>query len=261
MDMFLKQDELAVEQYASRKAMGEAAAKEVAAKIAGLQREKESVNIIFAAAPSQNEFLEALIAAPGIDWRRVNGFHMDEYIGLAADAPQGFGNFLRGRLFGRLPFGQVFYLDGQAADPQAECARYSALLAEYPADIVCLGIGENGHIAFNDPHVARFDDPVRVKVVDLDDKCRRQQVHDGCFQSLDEVPTQAFTLTIPILMSAAYTFCIVPASTKAEAVYNTLYAPLCEEYPSTILREKENARLYLDMESGSLLPVEILTNP
>ncbi len=120
MDMFLKQDELAVEQYASRKAMGEAAAKEVAAKIAGLQREKESVNIIFAAAPSQNEFLEALIAAPGIDWRRVNGFHMDEYIGLAADAPQGFGNFLRGRLFGRLPFGQVFYLDGQAADPQAE---------------------------------------------------------------------------------------------------------------------------------------------
>lgn len=178
MDMFLKQDELAVEQYASRKAMGEAAAKEVAAKIAGLQREKESVNIIFAAAPSQNEFLEALIAAPGIDWRRVNGFHMDEYIGLAADAPQGFGNFLRGRLFGRLPFGQVFYLDGQAADPQAECARYSALLAEYPADIVCLGIGENGHIAFNDPHVARFDDPVRVKVVDLDDKCRRQQVHD-----------------------------------------------------------------------------------
>lgn len=146
---------------------------------------------------------------------------MDEYIGLAADAPQGFGNFLRGRLFGRLPFGQVFYLDGQAADPQAECARYSALLAEYPVDIVCLGIGENGHIAFNDPHVARFDDPVRVKVVDLDDKCRRQQVHDGCFASLGQVPTHALTLTIPALTAASGMYCIVPAQTKARAVHDT----------------------------------------
>ena len=178
---------------------------------------------------------------------------MDEYIGLAADAPQGFGNFLRGRLFGRLPFGQVFYLDGQAADPQAECARYSALLAEYPADIVCLGIGENGHIAFNDPHVARFDDPVRVKVVDLDDKCRRQQVHDGCFASLGQVPTHALTLTIPALTAAPGMYCIVPAQTKARAVHDTVYGEITTACPASILRTKTGAKLYLDPDSGALL--------
>ena len=255
MDMFLKQDELAVEQYASRKAMGEAAAKEVAAKIAGLQREKESVNIIFAAAPSQNEFLEALIAAPGIDWRRVNGFHMDEYIGLAADAPQGFGNFLRGRLFGRLPFGQVFYLDGQAADPQAECARYSALLAEYPADIVCLGIGENGHIAFNDPPVADLFDDNFAKEVKLDDVCRMQQVHDGCFASFDLVPEKAITLTVPTLLRTSKLICAVPGSTKATAAYDMLNGPIGVECPASSLRLHPDATLYLDADAAALLKV------
>ena len=120
--------------------------------------------------------------------------------------------------------------------------------------LICMGIGENGHIAFNDPHVADFNDKAWMKVVDLAPQCRLQQVHDGCFPSLNEVPHQAFTLTIPVLMSATYTFCIVPATTKAQAIYNTLYAPVSEKYPSTILRNKENARLYLDMDSASLLP-------
>ena len=246
-------DKLNVKVYQTREEMGKAAAEEAAAAIRAAIAAKGEINMIFAAAPSQNEFLAHLIADKSIDFTKINAFHMDEYIGLAADAPQGFGNFLRGRLFGRLPFGQVFYLDGQAADPQAECARYSALLAEYPADIVCLGIGENGHIAFNDPHVARFDDPVRVKVVDLDDKCRRQQVHDGCFASLGQVPTHALTLTIPALTVAPGMYCIVPAQTKARAVHDTVYGEITTACPASILRTKTGAKLYLDPDSGALL--------
>lgn len=224
----------------------------MAAKIAGLQREKESVNIIFAAAPSRNEFLEALIAAPGIDWRRVNGFHMDEYIGLAADAPQGFGNFLRGRLFGRLPFGQVFYLDGRRLITGGVCTIFG-VVGRISGRYRLSGHRRERHIAFNDPHVARFDDPVRVKVVDLDDKCRRQQVHDGCFASLGQVPTHALTLTIPALTAAPGMYCIVPAQTKARAVHDTVYGEITTACPASILRTKTGAKLYLDPDSGALL--------
>ncbi|WP_293709956.1 6-phosphogluconolactonase [uncultured Parabacteroides sp.] len=257
----LKKNKLTVQVFPDRQSMGKSAASDVAQAICKLLKEKEEINMIFAAAPSQNDFLAALIADKSIAWNRINAFHMDEYIGLDPNAPQGFGNFLSEHIFAKVAFKQVYYIQAKKDGFEAECERYTRLLSERAIDIICMGIGENGHIAFNDPHVADFNDKDWMKVVDLAPQCREQQVHDGCFQSLDEVPTQAFTLTIPILMSAAYTFCIVPASTKAEAVYNTLYAPLCEEYPSTILREKENARLYLDMESGSLLPVEILTNP
>ena len=179
---------------------------------------------------------------------------MDEYIGLSPDAPQGFGNFLKERLFDKVPFRNVYYIPNDATDHADAIAGYSRLLADKGVDIVCMGIGENGHIAFNDPHVADFADPLPMKVVELDPRCRRQQVNDGCFHTLAEVPERAFTLTIPVLMSAPCTFCIVPARTKAGAVYNTLYAPISEQNPSTILRRKENARLYLDADSASLLP-------
>lgn len=249
----LKKNELTVKIYPTRLEMGINAASEVADRIHTLLQKREQINMIFAAAPSQNEFLEALIADKTIDWSRINAFHMDEYIGLAANAPQGFGNFLKERLFGRLPFKSVFYINGQAKATNTECIRYSELLQKYPVDIVCLGIGENGHIAFNDPHVADFNDSSLVKVVSLDDKCRMQQVHDGCFKELSDVPLQAFTLTIPALTSAKYMYCVVPAKTKARAVFNTLYGDVSEVCPASILRRKKGAVLYLDADSASTI--------
>ncbi|WP_455642928.1 glucosamine-6-phosphate deaminase [Parabacteroides sp.] len=250
----MKIDNLSIYIFPDRQAMGRQAATDVSVAIRELLERKAEIGMIFAAAPSQNEFLAALTADPSIPWGRVNAFHMDEYIGLSPDAPQGFGNFLKERLFDRVSFRNVYYIPNDATDPAAAIAGYSRLLAGKGVDIVCMGIGENGHIAFNDPHVADFADPVPMKVVELDPRCRRQQVNDGCFSTLAEVPERAFTLTIPVLMSAPYTFCIVPARSKAEAVYNTLYAAVSERNPSTILRRKENARLYLDAGSASLLP-------
>lgn len=178
---------------------------------------------------------------------------MDEYIGLDQDAPQGFDNFLRDRLFEVANFKSVHYLQGNASDPDDECRRYSALLNSHKIDIVCMGIGENGHIAFNDPHVAHFDDKKLVKVVELDEMCRTQQVNDGCFDSIDQVPTHALTLTIPALMSGDNIFCIVPAKTKAKAVLSTIKGDIEEACPASILRNHGNAILYIDSDSGSLI--------
>lgn len=240
--------------YDTRAEMGFCAADEAAA-IRGVLAQKEECNMIFAAAPSQNEMLAALASQPGIEWNRVNAFHMDEYIGLAPDAPQGFANFLRAAIFTKVPFRSVNCLDGTAAsrDPAAECARYSQLLRRFPVDITCMGIGENGHIAFNDPPVADFDDPALVKPVALDEICRNQQVHDGCFATLDDVPTHALTLTVPALMHAAQVFCVVPAATKARAVRDTLLGDIRTACPASILRRHPAATLYLDADSASLL--------
>jgi glucosamine-6-phosphate deaminase len=175
---------------------------------------------------------------------------MDEYIGLRPYAEQAFGNFLRQRLFDQAPFLSVEYIDGNAVDTAEECSRYSQLLKRYPTDIVCMGIGENGHIAFNDPPVADFADPLLVKVVELDGSCRRQQVNDGCFLSLQEVPTHAITLTVPALMAGRFVYCMVPGTLKAEAVYNTLKQNIAEAYPSTILRRHTKAELFLDEDSA-----------
>ena len=252
MNVMMK-DLLRVEKHDSRPEMGLAAGNAAAAKIRELLETQASVNIIFAAAPSQNEMLEALIAAPGIDWSRVNAFHMDEYVGLPAGAPQAFGNFLKEHIFDRLPFGRVEYIDGHTSDGAAECARYAALLEKFPTDIVLMGIGENGHIAFNDPHVAFFDDPEVIKLVELDQVCRQQQVNDGCFAALDDVPTHAYTLTIPTLVRAPWLFCTVPAPTKAEAVKNTVLGEVSERCPASILRTRPNAILFCDPDSGRYL--------
>ncbi len=242
----LNKDLLEIQIYPSRPEMGTAAAAQAVEYIRQQLTVKPTLNIVFAAAPSQNEFLAAMAAAD-IDWGRINAFHMDEYIGLGPDAPQGFGNFLRLAIFDRVPFKEVFYLAGK------DCGEYARLLENYPTDIVFMGIGENGHIAFNDPHVAFFDDPARVKPVELDEKCRRQQVNDGCFAALDDVPTHAVTLTIPALMAAPRIFCIVPAPTKAEAVRNTIEGPVAEACPASVLRRHRSATLYLDADSSALL--------
>ena len=244
-------DKLNVKVYQTREEMGKAAAEEAAAAIRAAIAAKGEINMIFPAAPSQNEFLAHLIADKSIDFTKINAFHMDEYIGLPADAPQGFGNFLRERLFERVPFKTVNTIDSTAADPEAECRRYAALLQAHPCDIVCMGIGENGHIAFNDPHVADFGDKAAVKVVALDETCRQQQVNDGCFARLDDVPTHALTLTIPTLTAPEAVFCIVPAKTKANAVYAALRGGITEACPASILRRHANATLYCDADSAA----------
>lgn len=244
---------LVVKCFHTRDEMGQAAAVAVAERLKRLLETKQEVNVVFAAAPSQNEFIAALIQTEGINWERVNAFHMDEYIGLPDSHPQRFGNFLKERIFSRLPLGKVHYLNGGNSDSQAECMRYAELLERYPLDIVCMGIGENSHIAFNDPHVADFEDKHAVKVVDLDMACRQQQVNDGCFAVLEDVPTHALTLTIPAMMDAQYIYCIVPGKNKAVAVKHTLTSDIQQLYPSSILRRHPNAELYIDADSASLL--------
>lgn len=243
---------LPVRIYDTRRNMGEAAAADVAACIRELLAVKQEIYMIFAAAPSQNEFLAALAATPGIEWGRIHALHMDEYVGLPADAPQGFGNFLRAAIFGQVPFASVDYI-GTGSDSDETCRRYAALLQGIQVDIVCMGIGENGHIAFNDPPVADFNDPLTVKKVALDETCRLQQVHDGCFARIEEVPRYAVTLTVPTMFHARYIFCIVPAPTKANAVRATVCGPVSEQCPASILRTHEHAILYTDSDSAALL--------
>jgi glucosamine-6-phosphate deaminase len=250
----VRKDKLLVRIYESRQESGIQASRDVAAKIREVLAEKPEANLVFASAPSQNEFLEGLLRNPDIQWEKVNAFHMDEYIGLHREAPQGFGRFIRDRLWGKVPMKSTHFLDGNAPDLEEECQRYAGLLEMYPVDIVCLGIGENGHIAFNDPPVADFHDAKAVKVVELDAACRQQQVHDGCFASLAEVPAHALTLTIPALMKGKHLFTMVPGKTKKEAVSHTLTDAVGTQCPATILRTHADATLYLDADSAALLP-------
>ncbi|HEY0273130.1 MAG TPA: glucosamine-6-phosphate deaminase [Chitinophaga sp.] len=244
-----KKDQLRVNVFTDRRALGRDAAGMAAQRLQELTAAQAQVNVIFAAAPSQNEFLEALAARTDIDWPKINAFHMDEYLGLPANAPQSFGHFLRSRIFEKVPFAAVFYLDGNAPDTDAACDHYTQLLRENPPDVVCMGIGENTHIAFNDPHAADFKDRQWVKQVALDAACRQQQVNDGCFASIAEVPTHAITLTVPALMQAPAVYCMVPGPTKRQAVRHTLLEPVSSAFPSTILRTHGNAMLFLDRDS------------
>jgi glucosamine-6-phosphate deaminase len=246
-------DHLHVDVYPTRDEMGKSAAKDAAAQIHELLNTKAFVNIIFAAAPSQNEMLFHLASHQDIVWSRVNAFHMDEYVGLNKNAPQRFGHFLDKAIFGKLPFHELHYINGNASNPEEECSHYAALLEANPVDVVCMGIGENTHIAFNDPHVADFNDPSMVKLVALDEVSRMQQVHDGCFASIEEVPRTAITLTVPALMKAASIFCVVPGINKAQAIYHTINSPVSALYPSTALRQHVHAALYLDLKSASMV--------
>jgi len=247
----ITKEKLQVKIFETRAELGAAAAETLTEKIRELLKGKEYVNIIFAAAPSQNEFL-AELNKKSVDWGRINAFHMDEYVGLDKDAPQGFGNFLKDRLFSKVAFREVHYMNGNA-DVKEECKRYSDLLLKYPTDIVCLGIGENTHLAFNDPHVADFNDPEIVKVVDLDKDCRTQQVNDGCFTTIDKVPTHALTITIPALFKSTYAYAVVPGKFKANAIYHTLNSEINELHPSTLLRKHDQAILFIDENSASKL--------
>lgn len=249
----ITKDKLLVKIYETRPQMGKEAAKDAAEYINTVLKDKQELNIVFAAAPSQNEFLESLLTYD-IAWNKINAFHLDEYIGLDAKAPQRFGNFLKDHIFGKADFKSIHYLETTGKeDPETVCKEYEKLLEKNPADIVFMGVGENGHIAFNDPHVAKFDDKEVVKIIDLDHACRQQQVNDGCFSNIDQVPTQAYTLTIPALMSAKKIFCIVPGSTKSEAIKNTILGKIAETCPASILRKHDDAILYCDADSAKYL--------
>ena len=233
--------------FTMRQEMGHAAARAAADFLRHALSQQDIVRAIFAAAPSQNEMLAALCETERIDWQRVVAFHMDEYLGLDSAASQRFAAFLNERLFDRLPFREVHLIDPEGIDP---VKHYESLLKDSPIDLVCLGIGENGHLAFNDPHVADFDDSHWVKVVELDDMCRQQQVNDGCFAAFDDVPKRAITLTIPALLSGKRLICTVPGATKRQAVLKTLNDPISTVCPATILRNHAACTLFLDGDSA-----------
>jgi glucosamine-6-phosphate deaminase len=233
----------------TRAEMGQRAGRHAASVIEQAIARHGEARIILASAPSQDETLATLLAA-SVDWARVTIFHMDEYLGLPEHHPQTFRAYQRAHVLNRA-HGATFYgIAGEKADTAAECARYGALLAESPIHLCCLGIGENGHLAFNDPPVADFKDRALVKVVELDDACRKQQVHDGCFDSLKDVPTHALTLTIPALMHAEVLVCSVPGPRKAKAVKATVHGPISEACPATVMRRHSSATLYLDADSA-----------
>jgi len=209
--------------------------------------------VILATGNSQLQFLDALIALGGVDWSRVILFHMDEYLGIDDQHRASFRRYMRERVESRVKPKAFHYLAGDALLPLAECERYAQLLMAQPIDLCCLGIGENGHVAFNDPPVADFADPHRVKLVKLDEACRLQQVGEGHFATLEAVPQYAFTLTIPMLCSAQRMLCIVPERRKAQAVLDALNGPVSTQCPASILRTKDHCTLFLDADSASLL--------
>ncbi len=244
---------LSVRVYAKQSELAEDAAQIARHHLLQTLAVQETASIIFACATSQVQFLEALVTLPGLDWLRIIVFHMDEYLGLPADHPASFRRFLRERLVSRVKPGTVHYVEGDALQPLEECDRYTRLLQAQPIDLCCLGIGENGHIAFNDPPVADSADPRSLKIVKLDLACRQQQVGEGFYPSLDAVPQYALTLTIPALCSARQMLCIVPEKRKAQAVRDALHGPISTSCPASILRKQPHCTLFLDVDSASLL--------
>jgi len=236
-------DQLEVSIFENLDEMGKASALHVARQIREVANQKDEVRIIFASAASQLEFLSQLLKQKDILWKKITAFHMDEYHTLPEDAPQRFGNFLREHLFQHISFGEIHYM-GEDLNSYAEKIKAA------PIDIACLGIGENGHLAFNDPPVADFSDSQMLKTVELDEICRQQQVNDGAFETLSDVPETAVTLTIPALMEAEFLSVVVPGASKAKAVEQTLFGEISTQCPASVLRLHPSATLFLDNQSS-----------
>jgi glucosamine-6-phosphate deaminase len=252
-DRTMRVEQLDVQIYASNDAMGAAAAQQAVEILRAAIAARGKANLVLATGNSQLSFHQALRKLSGVDWSKVSVFHMDEYAGMKADHPASFRRFLHEKIIDYIKPAAFYGVQGDTPDWEAECQRYTALLKAHPVDLCCLGIGENGHIAFDDPPYADFDDPAWVKVVRLDDKSRKQQVGEGHFPSLNDVPTHALTLTIPALLSASQMICIVPEARKAEAVKAALTGPLTEDCPASILRGAGHCRLLLDAEAAALI--------
>jgi len=249
----MQYEQLPVAVYRSNQEMGQAAAFDARDIINQAIAARGEANVILATGNSQLTFLEALRNLPGIDWSKVSVFHMDEYLGLDPRHPASFPLFLQRHFLDFVTVKAFYPVSGQQGNEEAICREYESLLRAHPADMVAMGWGENGHIAFNDPPYALFNDPAWVKVVALAEASRRQQVGEGHFASLDEVPTHAITLTIPALLAPKQILCIVPEARKAEAVRACLTEPISEDHPGSILRQVGHARLYLDGESAGKL--------
>ena len=234
-------------------AVGAAAARDAVSVLGAAIRARGHANVMFASGNSQFTFFDRLASSGGVDWSLVTGFHMDEYVGLPAEHPAGFGRYMRERVVASLRPRAFHVIHGDTNDVDAECTRYTRLLDAHPLDLCCLGIGENGHLAFNDPPVADFDDPFDVKVVALDDGCRRQQVGEGHFPDVDAVPSHAITVTIPALLRARHVVAVVPDARKAEPVRAALEGPVDAACPASILQTRAHATLYLDRASAARL--------
>ena len=245
-------ENLHIRTFTSQGDMAEAAAHHAAAKLKRAVQRDGAARVAFAAAPSQTRFLEVLSRDTTVPWASVVAFHLDEYLSLPRESPQHFRCYLAKMLFDHVPIKAVHTIipQGMTLTPEAACVRYEALLGDEPLHLVCFGIGENGHLAFNDPP-AVFDDANRVKLVDLERSCREQQVHDGTFATLAAVPRRAVTLTIPALMTAETLICVVPGERKRAAVRRSLYDAVTPACPASILRTHLDATLYLDAASGA----------
>jgi glucosamine-6-phosphate deaminase len=237
----------------SRQQLGQAAAERAASLIRSAVFERGRARVIVATGNSQLAFIDALTSMNDIPWSDTEIFHMDEYAGMSDTHPASFRKWIRERVVDKVKPATAHYINGDAPDLKAECERYTLLLNSAPIDLAFVGIGENGHIAFNDPHVANFRDPVSVKVVDLDEACRRQQVGEGHFASVEDVPREAITLTCPALLRAAHLVCCVPDARKANAVKCSVEGPISEACPGSVLRTHTDAMLFLDRHSASLL--------
>ena len=246
-------DHLLVEVYASEMEMSESVAKITHQYLQNLLDKQDTVAILLATGNSQIRFLEALIALEGIDWSRIILFHLDEYLGITSDHPASFRRYLLERVEEKVCPQQFYYIAGDTLQPIAECDRYTRLLENQPIDLCFLGIGENGHLAFNDPAVADFQDPAKVKLVKLDHVNRQQQVNTAYFANLADVPQYAFTVTISMICTAKKIICLAPATRKAQVVKTLLTGNITTNCPASILRQQPQATLFLDVNSASLL--------
>jgi glucosamine-6-phosphate deaminase len=244
----LRHDRLVTDVLPDRPAVGAAAATYVAGRLRTILSTVERARVIFAAAASQNEFLGALAEEDGVDWSRVVAFHLDEYVGLPLGDERSFGEWLERRIWSRVQPGRIEKLDGgaAAADADAECDRYGRLIAAGGINLALIGVGENGHLAFNDPHVADFDDPLVVKPVEIDDTSRRQQVRDGAFPTFESVPRLAMTVTMSTILASRAISVVVPGAQKASAVERMLRGPIEPACPASVLRRHPDARMFID---------------
>jgi glucosamine-6-phosphate deaminase len=239
---------LPVRRFPTRREMGATAAADISDFLRAKMRANGQVRVIFAAADSQRDMLESLIADQSLDWSGVTGFHMDEYIGLGPGSPQRLGAWLKRELTDRVKIGAFHWISPERG-VEAAIAEYEHLLAAVPIDAVCLGIGVNGHLAFNEPHVADFKDKVAVKTLELDPVSCQQQVDEGNFHSVTEMPKTAITLTVPCLLSGERLFCVVPGKVKRPALARTLRGPISEECPASALRLHPRCTVYSDFEA------------
>jgi glucosamine-6-phosphate deaminase len=248
-----------IEVHSSRASAGAAAALAVAKAFKELAQSQDTIGVIFATGASQFDTLEALTGIGDLPWDQIQGFHMDEYVGMPADHPASFRRYMREKLTDKVKMKEFFEVDGSAPDPEQTCRDYAAKLRSSDLGICLIGIGENGHLAFNDPPVADFNDPLDVKVVRLDAVCRQQQIAEGWFKSVEDVPEEAITLTIPALFCVPKLIVSVPGKRKATIMRRTISEPISTACPATLLRTHPDVTVYLDPDSSSELDETLLT--